>query len=82
MARGDAQDVRLDDGSVGERAGDVDVQRIRLARWRPQTFAFAAIGAKYNPARNLLISGSVLFPLKSSGIRSRPVPIIGFEYSY
>jgi hypothetical protein len=34
------------------------------------------------PGAESLISGSVLFPLKSSGIRSRPVPIIGFEYSH
>jgi hypothetical protein len=44
--------------------------------------AFVAIGGKYNAAQNLLISGSVLFPLKDSGIRSRPVPVIGFDYTY
>jgi hypothetical protein len=44
--------------------------------------AFTAIGAKYNAAQNLLISGSVLFPLMDSGMRSRPVPVIGFDYTY
>ena len=44
--------------------------------------AFAAIGAKYNAAQNLLISGSVLFPLKDSGMRSQPVPVIGIDYTY
>jgi hypothetical protein len=43
---------------------------------------FGTIGAKYNPTRNLLISASVLFPLTDSGIRSSPVPVIGFDYSF
>jgi hypothetical protein len=44
--------------------------------------AFGSIGGKYNPVQNLLISLSVLFPLKDSGIRSRPVPVVGFDYSF
>lgn len=44
--------------------------------------AFGSIGGKYNPVQNLLISASVLFPLKDSGIRSRPVPVVGFDYSF
>lgn len=41
-----------------------------------------AVGAKYNPTQNLLISANVLFPLTDRGIRSRPVPVIGFDYSF
>ena len=44
--------------------------------------AYATIGGKYNFARNMLISASVVFPLKDSGIRSHPVPVIGFDYTY
>lgn len=44
--------------------------------------ALAAAGVKFNPTRTLLISGNVLFPLSDAGIRSKPVPVIGFEYSF
>jgi Putative MetA-pathway of phenol degradation len=44
--------------------------------------ALASAGVKFNPTRTLLISGNVLFPLSDAGIRSRPVPVIGFEYSF
>jgi len=43
---------------------------------------FGSVGAKYNPVQNLLISGNVLIPLTDRGIRSRPVPVIGAEYSF
>jgi hypothetical protein len=42
----------------------------------------SAIGIKFNPGRNLLISANVLFPLTSAGIRSNPVPVIGFDYAF
>ena len=41
-----------------------------------------AIGAKFNPAPNLLISANILFPFTDAGIRSNIVPVIGFEYSF
>jgi hypothetical protein len=46
------------------------------------TSVFTALGAKFNPTGNLLISASVLFPLNDAGIRSGPVPVIGFEYAF
>jgi hypothetical protein len=42
----------------------------------------ASAGVKFNPTRTLLISANVLFPLTDAGIRSKPVPVIGFEYSF
>jgi hypothetical protein len=42
----------------------------------------AAIGGKYNVTGNLLVAASVLFPLNSSGIRSRVTPVFGLEYSF
>ena len=39
-------------------------------------------GVKFNPTRTLLISVNVLFPLTDAGIRSKPVPVIGFEYLF
>ena len=41
-----------------------------------------AAGVRYNPGRNLLISGSVLFPLTDAGIRSEIIPVVGFEYAF
>jgi hypothetical protein len=46
------------------------------------TSIFAAVGAKFNPARSFLITASVLFPLNDAGIRSAPVPVVGFDYSF
>lgn len=40
------------------------------------------VGAKFNPKGNLLISASVLFPLSSSGLKSRVTPVIGFDYAF
>lgn len=41
-----------------------------------------AVGFKFNPAANLLVSANMLFPLTDAGIRSRPVPVIGFDYTF
>ena len=41
-----------------------------------------AIGAKFNPGPNFLISVNVLFPFTDAGIRSNIVPVIGFDYSF
>ena len=41
-----------------------------------------AIGAKFNPAPNFLISANILFPFTDAGIRSNIVPVIGFDYSF
>jgi hypothetical protein len=46
------------------------------------TSAFAAIGVKANPWRNLLVSGHLLFPLNDSGLRSGVTPVVGFDYSF
>jgi hypothetical protein len=40
------------------------------------------IGVKFNPAGNLLISASVLFPLTEAGLRSRIATTIGVDYAF
>jgi len=40
------------------------------------------VGAKFNPAGNWLISGSVLFPLTDAGLRSRWTTVIGMDYAF
>jgi hypothetical protein len=39
-------------------------------------------GVKFNLAGNLLISGSVLFPLTNAGLRSRVTAVIGVDYAF
>jgi hypothetical protein len=39
-------------------------------------------GVKFNLAGNLLISGSVLFPLTNAGLRSRVTTVIGVDYAF
>jgi len=39
-------------------------------------------GVKFNPTGNLLISGSVLFPLTKAGLRSRVTTVIGVDYAF
>ena len=42
----------------------------------------SAIGFKFNPGRNLLLSFNVLFPLTDGGIRANPIPVFGFDYAF
>jgi hypothetical protein len=39
-------------------------------------------GAKFNIGGNLLISGSVLFPLTDAGLRSRITTVVGLDYAF
>jgi hypothetical protein len=43
---------------------------------------FGTFGAKFNPVGNLLISGSVLFPLTDGGLRNRLTTTIGIDYAF
>lgn len=41
------------------------------------------VGAKFNiPGTPLLLTGSVLFPLSSGGLRPKVTPVIGLDYSF
>jgi len=46
------------------------------------TLLLGSAGAKYNPKGNLLLSGSLLFPLTQAGLRSRMTTVIGVEYAF
>jgi hypothetical protein len=39
-------------------------------------------GLKWNPYRNLVLSGNVLFQLNNNGLRSRPTPLVGISYKF
>jgi hypothetical protein len=46
------------------------------------TLMLGTAGAKVNLTGNLLLSGSVLFPLSAAGLRSRVTPIAGLDYAF
>jgi hypothetical protein len=46
------------------------------------TLLLGAGGAKFNVTGNLLLSGSVLFPLTTAGILSPVTPVIGLDYAF
>jgi hypothetical protein len=39
-------------------------------------------GLKWNPFKNLVLSGNVLFQLNNSGLRARPTPLVGISYKF
>jgi len=39
-------------------------------------------GVKYNIGGNLLVSGSVLFPMSKAGLRSRVTTVVGLDYAF
>ena len=46
------------------------------------TLLLGAAGLKVNVAGNFLISGSVLFPLNSNGLRSHMTTVLGVDYAF
>jgi hypothetical protein len=44
--------------------------------------AKASVGLKYNPVKNMIISGNVLLRLDHNGLRNKPVPLIGVSYTF
>jgi hypothetical protein len=43
---------------------------------------FGTFGAKFNPFGNMLVSGSVLFPLTDGGLRNRVTTTVGIDYAF
>ena len=41
-----------------------------------------AIGAKFSPAKNLLITANGMFKVDDPGLRSRVVPMVGIGYTF
>ncbi len=46
------------------------------------TISNLSTGLKWNPFRNLVLSGNVLFQLNNNGLRSRPTPLVGISYKF
>ncbi|HTY83206.1 MAG TPA: hypothetical protein VMB19_03260, partial [Silvibacterium sp.] len=41
-----------------------------------------SVGAKWNPWRNIIVTGNVLFQLNNVGMRARPTPLVGVSYKF
>ncbi|MGB7191509.1 MAG: hypothetical protein WBD10_15345, partial [Acidobacteriaceae bacterium] len=39
-------------------------------------------GLKWNPYRDLVLSGNVLYQIDNNGLRSRIVPLVGISYKF
>jgi hypothetical protein len=46
------------------------------------SLALGTAGFKFNPVGDLLISGSVLFPLTDAGLKSRLTTVVGLDYAF
>jgi hypothetical protein len=54
-------------------------QECRSLNFNTNSFA---IGAKYNPFKSFLVSGSALFKLDNNGLHYKPSPMIGISYTF
>ena len=46
------------------------------------TISDLSLGAKWNPFRDLVITGNVLIQLNNEGLRTRPAPLLGISYKF
>lgn len=44
--------------------------------------AFIALGGKFNPWRNTLVSAQLLLPVSDAGLRASPTPVIGLSVAF
>ena len=69
-----------------EFQGSTAVQTARFDELDPRAGSLPLVlgttGFKFNPAGDLLISASVLFPLTDTGLRSRLTTVVGLDYAF
>ena len=46
------------------------------------SLSYAAVGAKFNPAKSLVISANALIPLTDTGMRANVTPVLGIDYTF
>jgi hypothetical protein len=65
---------------------DLTCSSVSLDEFNPRTgnlhLLLGTGGVKYNIVSNLLLSGSVLFPLTDAGLRSRVTTVFGLDYAF
>jgi hypothetical protein len=64
------------------RATDASVTETYYAPNIRLNSVLTSIGAKFNPGSTFIISAHVLFPVTNAGLRSRPAPVIGVDYTF
>jgi hypothetical protein len=66
--------------------GATAVETVFLDEFTPRTgslnLMLGTVGVKFNPFGNLLVSGSVLFPLNDAGLRSQLSTVVGVDYAF
>ena len=66
--------------------GPTSVQTVQFSEFEGRSgnmnLALGAIGFKFNPVGDILISGNVLFPLTQAGLRSRLTTVVGLDYAF
>ena len=63
------------------QTGTTAVRELAVATGDVNQF-YGTAGVKVNPAGNLLVGASVLFPLSDRGLRSKYTTVIGVEYAF
>ena len=65
---------------------DLTCASVSLDEFNPRTGNLTLLlgtgGVKYNVVSNLLLSGSVIFPLTDAGLRSNVTTVVGLEYAF
>ena len=61
-------------------------EAVSFDEFEPQSgnmnLALGAVGFKFNPTGNLLISANLLFPLTDAGLTSNITPVVGVEHTF
>ncbi len=68
------------------REGSTVVQTAQFDEFEPTAghlhLTLGTVGLKFNPVGDVLVSGSVLFPLSDAVLRSRLTTVIGLDYAF
>lgn len=66
--------------------GRATVQTAYFDEFEPRggdlNLTLGTVGIKFNPVGALLVSASVLFPVSTSGLRSRLTTVVGLDYAF
>jgi hypothetical protein len=81
----DAGRLRLRNKSF-QFQGTGGVETAQFDEFDPQggnlNLLLGTVGAKFNPVGDLLLGGSILFPLTDAGLRSRLTTVLSLDYAF
>jgi hypothetical protein len=81
----DSQAISLQYGpNATSTTNPISGQPYRELAWTPGNLnlVLGSAGVKYNPAGNVLLSGNVLFPLTSGGLKSKVAFVLGVDIAF